>query len=55
MSQYRTDNPELVEQKSVGNDGRIYVGTDLAGEDVEICLTRTNEQEDAETPEDADA
>jgi hypothetical protein len=56
MSRISIDDPDMVAKKSVGSDARIYVGQDLAGEDVELVISRIDDSEtDAETPEDADA
>lgn len=36
----KTDNPEMVETKTVDGQGRLYLGRHLAGEDVRVVVER---------------
>jgi len=46
MSQYRTDDPDMVRRKEVNDNGQIYLGTEFAGDEVEVSVKRTTEGSD---------
>jgi len=43
MTQVTVDNPTMVAQKEVKDDGRIYVGTDMAGKNVEVVIAESDD------------
>lgn len=43
MAQVTATNPVRVETKKVDGSGKVYVGNDLSGEQVEIIVSRTEE------------
>ena len=38
MAEVKVENPELHDEKTVDNRGRVYVGKEFAGKDVRIIV-----------------
>lgn len=59
MTQVIVEDPIVVEDKKVDTSGRISIGRDYAGQEVEVIISDADENSDAEnvadTPEEATA
>ena len=43
MTTVTVDDPTMVAKKEVKDDGRVYLGTDLAGKNVEVIVSEKDD------------
>ena len=59
MTEVSVTDPEMVVRKTVDQSGRVYLGKDLADDEVEVIVTKQEDADDAEnaasTPQEGSA